>query len=233
MPEASHHIWRQIQSLGLAESINSLSEYEDAVADGSILATSWLQSEQPDCLSSVTAQRVHWLTFQAAHPWAGNFRTQREVATVAGFVAADAWRIEREFGLLQRQISEWPADPLFSQQQAHAIQAAFFHVRFERVHPFRDGNGRVGRALLSEYLRRFGDFHGAGAFDRTQYFEALRAANRGELRPLACLILKSNMLPDLPVATFRSPFRVAPRMFESVEETSLEDDLAWSRNPRA
>lgn len=30
--------------------------------------------------------------------------------------------------------------------------AAYFHARFENIHPFADGNGRVGRTLLNYYL---------------------------------------------------------------------------------
>jgi Fic family protein len=42
-----------------------------------------------------------------------------------------------------------------------AIQAAIAHVQFETIHPFFDGNGRVGRALILLLLRRRGV---AGAF---------------------------------------------------------------------
>jgi Fic family protein len=37
-----------------------------------------------------------------------------------------------------------------------AVQAAIAHVQFETIHPFADGNGRVGRALIHVVLRRRG-----------------------------------------------------------------------------
>lgn len=36
------------------------------------------------------------------------------------------------------------------------VQAAIAHVQFETIHPFHDGNGRVGRALIQVVLRRRG-----------------------------------------------------------------------------
>lgn len=37
-----------------------------------------------------------------------------------------------------------------------ALQAAIVHAQFETIHPFEDGNGRVGRALIHVVLRRRG-----------------------------------------------------------------------------
>lgn len=39
------------------------------------------------------------------------------------------------------------------------IQAAISHAQFESIHPFADGNGRVGRALILIVLRRRGVAH--------------------------------------------------------------------------
>lgn len=34
----------------------------------------------------------------------------------------------------------------------HLVAASYFHLKFEQIHPFADGNGRVGRTLLNYYL---------------------------------------------------------------------------------
>jgi Fic family protein len=36
------------------------------------------------------------------------------------------------------------------------VQAAVAHAQFETIHPFTDGNGRTGRALIQVILRRRG-----------------------------------------------------------------------------
>lgn len=36
------------------------------------------------------------------------------------------------------------------------VQAALVHAQFETIHPFDDGNGRTGRALIHVVLRRRG-----------------------------------------------------------------------------
>ena len=41
------------------------------------------------------------------------------------------------------------------------IQAALVHAQFETIHPFTDGNGRVGRALIHTVLARRGLAPGA------------------------------------------------------------------------
>jgi Fic family protein len=44
-----------------------------------------------------------------------------------------------------------------NQSSLHPLAlAARFHARFEQIHPFEDGNGRVGRFLINVLLRQAG-----------------------------------------------------------------------------
>jgi Fic family protein len=57
-------------------------------------------------------------------------------------------------------------------------EAVMFHYKFEMIHPFTDGNGRVGREILNYMLTRIGYpkllFLGS---DRTTYINSLRLGN--------------------------------------------------------
>jgi Fic family protein len=68
-----------------------------------------------------------------------------------------------------------------------AIQAAIAHIQFETIHPFVDGNGRVGRALILIILRRRGIAESylppvslALAGDADRYVAGLGSWRRGE-----------------------------------------------------
>jgi Fic family protein len=48
------------------------------------------------------------------------------------------------------------ADYMSSERHTPLVQAAIAHAQFESIHPFVDGNGRVGRALIHVVLKRRG-----------------------------------------------------------------------------
>ncbi|WP_082479547.1 Fic family protein [Agreia sp. Leaf283] len=78
------------------------------------------------------------------------------------------------------------------------IQASIAHAQFESIHPFTDGNGRVGRALVSASLRRRGVTRNAviplasGILARRDdYFEALGIYRRGDPAPVVELFTRA------------------------------------------
>jgi len=67
---------------------------------------------------------------------------------------------------------------------------AYLHARFEYIHPFADGNGRVGRTLLNYWLM-INDYPPLVIYeeDRKAYYDALRIYDEEEsLQPLTAFL---------------------------------------------
>ncbi|WJL94320.1 Fic family protein [Microbacterium sp. ET2] len=77
-------------------------------------------------------------------------------------------------------------------------QVTIAHAQFESIHPFGDGNGRTGRALIGAILRRRGVTPqtvvpvASGLLARRgDYFDGLGSYRAGHVRPLLELMLRS------------------------------------------
>ena len=81
------------------------------------------------------------------------------------------------------------------------VQAAVVHAQFESIHPFTDGNGRIGRALINAVLRRRGVTRATVVpiatvmvADRDGYFRLVNNYRKGELGPFVRSLVTSTTI---------------------------------------
>lgn len=100
-------------------------------------------------------------------------------------------------------------------------QAAIAHAQFESIHPFTDGNGRIGRALVNTILRRRGattkvvvPIASALVAQRQRYFDLLGKYRDGAPAPI--------------IAAFAGASRIAARESQTTAKNLAEIPQQWA-----
>lgn len=150
----------------------ALREAERALAKGQF-SLSLLKRLHAVLLESVRGRDKTPGEYRRARVWVGEPGTPIEQAR---FIPPEPGRVPKLLANLEAYWRSEELDPL--------VQLALIHAQFEIIHPFRDGNGRIGRMLVPLFLYEKKllsrpMFYLSQYFDtrRTEYIARLRALN--------------------------------------------------------
>lgn len=137
-------------------------------------------------------KEIHHIIFKNSKHFAGNLRKPGQEVAVKnqlGYVLHEGAPQSRVLFLLQEMIDWYNSN---KNKYPALILAAVIHNQFENIHPFADGNGRVGRILLNNILLKHDlppiniEFR-----NRAGYYASLQAYEKNhDLRPTLELFMK-------------------------------------------
>lgn len=110
--------------------------------------------ETDEELSIELIKKIHRMVFRNSKDFAGEFRKRGEevvVRAASGRVIHEGAPQPRVVSLL-KELVKWYRK--YRGKYSGLILAAVVHNQFENIHPFADGNGRVGRILMNNILMK-------------------------------------------------------------------------------
>lgn len=143
-------------------------------------------------LSLELIKKIHEMVFKNSKPFAGQFRKPREevvVRNVLGEILHEGAPQSRVISLL-KELVEWYKK--YKSSYPAIVLSSVIHNQFENIHPFNDGNGRVGRILLNYVLLKH-DLPPVNISlrNRSEYYKSLQAYEKEHnIRPMINLMLK-------------------------------------------
>jgi len=137
-------------------------------------------------------KNIHKIVFKNSKEFAGEFRKKGQeviVRTGTGIIVHEGAPQSRVITLLNELI-DWYNN--HQKEYPAILLAAVIHNQFENIHPFADGNGRVGRVLLNNILLKNGlPPVNIDLKNQKEYYETLQSYEKeGNIRPTIELILK-------------------------------------------
>jgi Fic-DOC domain mobile mystery protein B len=144
----------------------------------------WLARQRGDVLTDHFATTLHERLFGDVWDWAGTFRRTGKN------IGVDPVQIGVQLRQLMDDARYWADHNTYPAPEA----AVRLHHRLTQIHPFPNGNGRHARIMADaalDHVYKVKTIDWAGGHDlqkmndrRTAYIAALKAADRGDIRPL-------------------------------------------------
>ena len=122
--------------------------YRREVARGLEDGRSFLKSMDEAIPSLDTIRTLHQYGFGRVYKIAGDFRAFGQEIAIGRDDSRGAYysQIPDELNLLEKQMKELLEKAVSPEERARAI--TFYHLRYVKIHPFLDGNGRTGRVIF-------------------------------------------------------------------------------------
>jgi Fic family protein len=140
-------------------------------------AKNWLFKRSLRDLKLADILTLHEISMKGLNPDAGKFRNHHEaIFNSAGIAIYMPPPPRQMMGYLERMVKYANSD----KERIGPIKAVLVHYVFEKIHPFEDGSGRVGRLVMQKVLTQAGyGMKGLLAFEeyidthRDEYYSAL------------------------------------------------------------
>lgn len=163
----------------------SVKEHMEVIGhqDAALYVEEIVREQKP--LTESLVLNLHSLVLMDRPDDRGTYRRVPVVITGTEAVLPQPYAVPIE---MERLLSDFAGD----MQGLHPVErAALFHLRFESIHPFIDGNGRTGRLLLNLELMQNGFLPIDIKYqDRARYMECFKAwQTAGQQDPLPMTVL--------------------------------------------
>lgn len=201
-----------------------------------VVANSRAMTSAIDLAGSLNADAIiamqSVLLRDSAPQWTGRFRAQQVWIGGSNFGPHTASFVPPHHSRVSAAIEDLVAF-MHREDVGALIHIAVAHAQFETIHPFEDGNGRTGRALIHALLRARGVTRAvtvplsAGLLtDTAGYFAALDAYRLGNLEPIVVAYTDASFAATNNGRTLVAELREIRSRWND-EITARSDSVVW------
>jgi fido (protein-threonine AMPylation protein) len=167
----------------------NVTDNEEIETKGVAIAVDYIRKTKED-FSIKLMLKLHKLCFEGSKDFAGKFRKVEVVIRDRSGNIIHSGTLVENLDKELKELVEWYKNN--KEKFKPLVLAAIIHNEFEDIHPFQDGNGRVGRLLLN-YILIKNNYPPINILleDRMQYYITLQEYQKNnKLRPSLQFLLK-------------------------------------------